>query len=1095
MKFCGAMLAVAVLVGTVQAADKTLEIKLGAAVPRSWDDVKKADYAYGPKQEYDAAKKETHIWLPYGSKGQFFETAGVKLTEPGPDPGTGCPLVLSVDGNTSGNLVYKFHFDQPIGALRFAAGWSEWGVGGDTVGGVEYSADGQKWTTIREVNEGKIIEPLSDGAKSFQVGKTQDLYIRLYSRDKNNPDAGFGPGRWMKFRMGGDPAWGDASTTFFNCQLQLWVTPAEGGAAVPAQPAAGGAAAPDVAAAIEEARAAAQEAKAAAEEARKAAQEARAVAQGAKPAQPSTEAAAPAAPTPQPAGNATPGTLEVKLGTAIARSWDDVKKAGYAYGPKQDFDAARGETHVYLPYGKDTKWYDEVRGELYNPEPGSLAKFHSPSGEHNGVLTYKLHFDRPIGALRYWAGWTELGLAPNTAAGVEYSEDGKTWKTIREIKGSEKSGIVEPFVNDVKAAGLNTDTLYIRHYSRDPKNWEGSGPGRWLQMRMSGDPSWGDAATSFFASQLQLWVTPAKGGAAARVEPAAEKPVETAAPQPVAGQPGAADPRDDASPWGMGSGAEWSGDYPKFNPMLQKAGVKWLRLFTEWQVIQPRQGQWNWKVPDAMVANARANNIHLTGIWCYFAPWTSADGGTRKGPIKNMQYWRDYVAATVARYQKDIKYWEIWNEFNGSFYEGQNKVKDYADLVVAAYDTAKKIDPNIKIGMSVANFDVSFLDAAIKAGAAGHFDYICVHPYENLGAVAEGGEVGYLSLVNNLRQMLAANKQRTDIPLWITEIGYQTPTKAEPKGDGQQADMLTKAYLLSVAQGFDRIFWFEARGPAYGQGTDHGIIRPDWSPRPAYEALKTMTSLLGPEPRYLGWLDLGHGGYGFLFQGRAGKVLAAWSPAGKQHQAKFSAAVGVTTLAGRQSSLAAGQELVLTKTPVFITGLPADLAQQAKANLGKPYPWGGDYAHAKVVTCRLGATNIEDGLKQTSPGTTVVVNGLTDTCRRTDFVNPALHNEGHYVYFRVDPLFVPYGTKDLAITIVAKRVAAAKSAGMNLSYESTKGYRGAEGWWTIPEGDEWYEHTWKVSDASFVGQWGWNFRFDAISSPNEFLIKEVRVTK
>jgi hypothetical protein len=556
-----------------------------------------------------------------------------------------------------------------------------------------------------------------------------------------------------------------------------------------------------------------------------------------------------------------------------------------------------------------------------------------------------------------------------------------------------------------------------------------------------------------------------------------------------------ADPRDDASPWGIASGAEWSGEYPKFNPMLQRAGVKWMRLFTEWQSIQPKQGQWKWEVPDAMVANCRANNIHLAGIWAYFAPWASADGGTRKGPIKDMQYWRDYVRAAVARYQKDIKYWEVWNEFNGSFYVGQNKVKDYADLVVAAYDTAKKIDPNIKIGMSVANFDVSFLDSVIKAGAADRFDYVCVHPYENLGAVAEGGEVGYLSLVGNLRDMLAANKQRADIPLWITEIGHQAPIKAEPKGDAQQADMLVKAYVLSIAQGFDRVCWFEARGPAYGQGTDHGIIRPDWTPRPAYDALKTMTSLLGQQPRYRGWLDLGKGGCGFLFQGQEGNVLAAWSPAGKQYKAKFSAEVGVTDLAGKQSSLPAGQELVLNQTPIFIGKLPDDLAKQAQANLGKPYPWGGDYANAKVVTCRLGATNAEDGLKQINPKTTVVVNGPVDTCRRTDFANPALRGEGRYVYFRVDPLFVPYGTKELEITIVAKRVAPDKAAGMNLCYESAKGYRGAEVWWNIPEGDQWHQNTWKVSDASFVGQWGWNFRFDAVSSPNEFLVKEVRVTK
>ena len=552
------------------------------------------------------------------------------------------------------------------------------------------------------------------------------------------------------------------------------------------------------------------------------------------------------------------------------------------------------------------------------------------------------------------------------------------------------------------------------------------------------------------------------------------------------------DKREDKSPWAIASGAEWSGEYPRFNPMLQQAGVKWLRLFPEWGVIQPRKGEWNWTQADAMLADAKANNLHLIGCLCYFAPWASADGGGRRGPIKDMQYWRDYVTGVVGRFHNDIAYWEVWNEFNGSFYQGGNKVKEYAEFVVATYEAAKKVDPTAKVGMSVANLDVGFLDAAIKAGAKDHFDFICVHPYENLGAVAEGGEVGYLSIVGNLREMLKANKQKLDTPLWITEIGIQAPIKAEAAGDTRQAEMLVKAYLLSLAQGFEKIFWFEARGPAYGKGTDHGIIRKDWTPRPAYDALKTMSGLLGQEPKYLGWLEMGKGGYGFVFKGQKGEVLAAWAPVHKPVGITFSAEVQVTDLAGKQSALPAGQERMLNSTPIFITNLPPDLLQQAQGNLGKQYPWGGDYSRVQLVSCKLGATNMDDGIRQINPNTTAVINGLTDTCRRSDF---SKGGEGRYAYFRVDPQFVPYGTNSLQITIVAKRMAAGKSAGITVCYESSKGYRTLEGKWAIPEGEQWQEHTWTLRDANFVGQWGWNFRFDASGSPNEYLIKEVRVSK
>jgi len=279
--------------------------------------------------------------------------------------------------------------------------------------------------------------------------------------------------------------------------------------------------------------------------------------------------------------------------------------------------------------------------------------------------------------------------------------------------------------------------------------------------------------------------------------------------------------------------------------------------------------------------------------------------------------------------------------------------------------------------------------------------------------------------------------------------------------------------VLALAQGFDKVFWFEARGPAYGKGTDHGIIRQDWSKRPAYEALRTLTKELGAEPRYIGWLDFA-GSYGFVFQNGNQYRLVAWS-AGKEGMAKVGEG-----------------KVPLTRTPVFISVVPPDLVGRAKANASKPFPWGKDYASAASISCKLGATNGNDGIEQKNPDTTAVVNELTSSCRRAKVSEGG---EGLYAYFRVDSSFVPFGTKELEITVVAKRLPSGESSGMNLTYESTSGYKGAGEWWTIPEGDQWQEHTWKVKDANFAGGWGWNFRTDAAGAKADFLIKEVRVGK
>jgi hypothetical protein len=550
------------------------------------------------------------------------------------------------------------------------------------------------------------------------------------------------------------------------------------------------------------------------------------------------------------------------------------------------------------------------------------------------------------------------------------------------------------------------------------------------------------------------------------------------------------DSRDDFSPWGVASGAEWFSAYPLFNPRLKDAGVHWLRGFYEWQDLQPAPGYWNFAATDHLVENARQNRIHLTAGFNYLARWASADGGTRRFPIKDMQFWRDYVSGLVRRYHQDIKYWEVWNEFDGGFAENGSP-KIYADLVREASISAKAIDPTAKIGMSVANFDVGFLDAAIKAGAAGHFDYICVHPYEKLNALEDGGEINFLGMSRTLREMLKANNQSVDTPLWITEVGRQTSSTPDEKADRRQAVLLTKAYLLSIAAGFERTFWFEARGPAYGKGTDHGLLRSDFSPRPSYAALKTLSTVLGSQPQSAGWLDL-DGSYGFLFRTDSGIVMSAWASRDHKGVATFDADVQVADLTGRTTELKAGSALALTDEPQLISGVPGAMAERALANQGKPYSWKRIPVAAAVVSERLQPVNQDNGIQQVKSSTTTSETSPDGGWRRPDFSQT--DSEGHYIYFAVDPGFVPFGTRNLEITAVVKRLAPDKLAGMTLNYESQRGYVDG-GYINVPEADEWQEIKWRVSDANFVGGWGWNFRLNAISSPNEFLIKEIRVRK
>src|SRR6185312_11894175 len=80
------------------------------------------------------------------------------------------------------------------------------------------------------------------------------------------------------------------------------------------------------------------------------------------------------------------------------------------------------------------------------------------------------------------------------------------------------------------------------------------------------------------------------------------------------------------NPWGVATGSEWQSAFPLFNPLLEKAGVGWLRAFNEWQTIEPKQGYWNWAQSDRLVTDAKSHGLNLVWVLAYLAPWASADG-------------------------------------------------------------------------------------------------------------------------------------------------------------------------------------------------------------------------------------------------------------------------------------------------------------------------------------------------------------------------------------------------------------------------------------------------------------------------------------
>ncbi len=100
--------------------------------------------------------------------------------------------------------------------------------------------------------------------------------------------------------------------------------------------------------------------------------------------------------------------------------------------------------------------------------------------------------------------------------------------------------------------------------------------------------------------------------------------------------------------------------------------------------------------------------------------------------------------------------------------------------------------------------------------------------------------------------------------------------------------------------------------------------------------------------------------YGFVFQGAESTLLCTWSRPGKPDRIEFGREVRIVN--PLTSIVVEARSYELTVAPIMVLDPPESLVTQAKANLAKPFPWGGDYSQAKSVSIEFGETTVEQGL-------------------------------------------------------------------------------------------------------------------------------------
>jgi hypothetical protein len=290
--------------------------------------------------------------------------------------------------------------------------------------------------------------------------------------------------------------------------------------------------------------------------------------------------------------------------------------------------------------------------------------------------------------------------------------------------------------------------------------------------------------------------------------------------------------------------------------------VGWERILFYWREIQPT-GPEDWNtlhVLEEWLAQANSSGRTVVGLIKNTPPWASEDGteaGLPKGLYLDIDdpenLWAVFVRKLADYYSiRNVHHWIIWNEPEipvGVYgHEFAGTTRDYYRMLKVAYQVIKDVDPDAAVHLAGLTWwhNQEYLDQLLQIAVEDEdaeandyfFDVISLHLYfrsETIKTVIEE--------VNRIQERHGLNK-----PIWVNETN--APPNQDPEWPverpqfevdlDQQSWFVAQAIALGFAAGAERISLYKLLDIHLEPGGESfGLLRPDYSRRPAFLAYDT----------------------------------------------------------------------------------------------------------------------------------------------------------------------------------------------------------------------------------------------------------------
>jgi hypothetical protein len=287
---------------------------------------------------------------------------------------------------------------------------------------------------------------------------------------------------------------------------------------------------------------------------------------------------------------------------------------------------------------------------------------------------------------------------------------------------------------------------------------------------------------------------------------------------------------------------------------MAATGARYLRFDLPWSFIEARQGEFRWDEFDRIIEGAQACGLEVVGLLTYSPRWARAPGTSELSAPVDVGDFVTFVTEAVRRYApRGIDTWEIWNEPNVDFFwEPEPDAAAYTELLIAAYDAVKAVDPDATVisgglaalpdapdGRTIS--PTTFLEEMYEAGAAGHFDTLGHHPYAFPNVPSEDDD-GAFGQTRELHELMEQNGDGDKL-IWGTEFGAPTGLAGFPPDF--VAEYVTAGYEAWRAWPFTGpLLWYTYRDPGNDPSDredNFGLVTVNYRPKePALSAFEAV---------------------------------------------------------------------------------------------------------------------------------------------------------------------------------------------------------------------------------------------------------------